>query len=172
MYLQIAGTSTSHQGAATAMTTSHSHGQQTYQSSKQGPLVISMAGTSSTTGYDTVETEVSNAGSDDGNSYAERGDEPDGEDQQEPLEDEMQSTMAPPAEPYERMKFATFEDAREYYQRYAKYHGFAIYTDHCRILKSTGEYNRAGMRCHKSRRDKPKKGVMVQQSRNADEMLW
>ena len=56
------------------------------------------------------------------------------------------------------MKFATFEDAKEYYQSYAKFNGFAVYTDHRRKLVKIGEYNRAELRCFKSTKNQKKKG--------------
>lgn len=70
----------------------------------------------------------------------------------------MQSSLAPPAPPYLHMKFATFEDAKENYRSYAKFHGFAVYTDHRKKLIKTGEYNRAELRCFKSRKNKKKGG--------------
>ena len=83
----------------------------------------------------------------------------------------MQSSLAPPAPPYLHMKFATFEDAKEYYQSYAKYHGFVVYTNHRRKLVKTGEYNRAELRCFKSRKNH-KKGGMVQSSESGEETSW
>ena len=84
----------------------------------------------------------------------------------------MQSSLAPPAPPYLHMKFATFEDAKEYYQSYAMFNGFAVYTNHRRKLVKTGKYNRAELRCFKSRKNKKKKGEMVQSSESDEETSW
>lgn len=79
----------------------------------------------------------------------------------------MQSSLAPPAPPYLHMKFATFEDAKENYRSYAKFHGFAVYTDHRKKLIKTGEYNRAELRCFKSRKNKKKRGEWSNHQRSA-----
>nr|XP_040245208.1 protein FAR1-RELATED SEQUENCE 1-like [Aegilops tauschii subsp. strangulata] len=48
--------------------------------------------------------------------------------------------------------------AKEFYQTYAKFHGFAVNTEYHRKIKKTNEYSRGEMRCYKARRNKKGKG--------------
>uniref|UniRef100_M8B6R9 Uncharacterized protein n=1 Tax=Aegilops tauschii TaxID=37682 RepID=M8B6R9_AEGTA len=50
------------------------------------------------------------------------------------------------------------DDAKEFYQTYAKFHGFAVNTEYHRKIKKTNEYSRGEMRCYKARRNKKGKG--------------
>ena len=70
-----------------------------------------------------------------------------------------QSEIMVPKPPYVGQRFDSFEDAKEFYQTYAKFHGFAVNTEYHRKIKKTNEYSRGEMRCHKARRNKKGKGV-------------
>ena len=74
-------------------------------------------------------------------------------------EDGGQSEIVVPQPPYIGQRFESFEEAKEYYQTYAKFHGFAVNTEYHRKIKKTNEYSRGEMRCHKARRNKKGKGV-------------
>ncbi|XP_037481559.1 uncharacterized protein LOC119359488 [Triticum dicoccoides] len=73
-------------------------------------------------------------------------------------EDGGQSEIMVPQPPYVGQRFDLFEDAKEFYQRYAMFHGFAVNTEYHRKIKKTNEYSRCEMRCYKARRNK--KGKM------------
>ncbi|XP_073357728.1 protein FAR1-RELATED SEQUENCE 5-like [Aegilops tauschii subsp. strangulata] len=51
-------------------------------------------------------------------------------------------------------RFDSFADAKEFYQTYAKFHGFAVNTEYHWKIKKTNEYSRGEMRCYKARRNK------------------
>nr|XP_045084202.1 protein FAR1-RELATED SEQUENCE 5-like [Aegilops tauschii subsp. strangulata]XP_045084203.1 protein FAR1-RELATED SEQUENCE 5-like [Aegilops tauschii subsp. strangulata] len=84
-------------------------------------------------------------------------DETDDEAQED--EDGGQSEIMVPKPPYVGQRFDLFEDAKEFYQTYAKFHGFAVNTEYHRKIKKTNEYNRGEMRYYKARRNKKGKGV-------------
>nr|XP_040243773.1 protein FAR1-RELATED SEQUENCE 1-like [Aegilops tauschii subsp. strangulata] len=63
-----------------------------------------------------------------------------------------------PQPPYLGQRFDSFEDAKKFYQTYAKFHGFAVNTEYHRKIKKTNEYSRGEMRCYKARRNKKGKG--------------
>ncbi|XP_020169579.2 protein FAR1-RELATED SEQUENCE 1-like [Aegilops tauschii subsp. strangulata] len=64
-----------------------------------------------------------------------------------------------PKPPYVGQRFDSFEDAKEFYLTYAKFHGFAVNSEYHRKIKETNEYSRCEMRCYKARRNKKGKGV-------------
>ncbi|XP_045087492.1 protein FAR1-RELATED SEQUENCE 5-like [Aegilops tauschii subsp. strangulata] len=64
-----------------------------------------------------------------------------------------------PQPPYVGQRFESFAEAKEFYQTYAKFRGFAVNTEYHRKIKKTNEYSRGEMRCHKARRNKKGKGV-------------
>ncbi|XP_020193940.1 protein FAR1-RELATED SEQUENCE 5-like [Aegilops tauschii subsp. strangulata] len=74
-------------------------------------------------------------------------------------EDGGQSEIMVPQPPYVGQRFESFAEAKEFYQTYAKFHGFAVDTEYHRKIKKTNEYSRGEMRCHKARRNKKGKGV-------------
>ena len=74
-------------------------------------------------------------------------------------EDGGQSEIMVPQPPYVGQRFESFEEAKEFYQTYAKFHGFAVNTEYHRKIKKTNEYSRSEMRCYKARRNKKGKGV-------------
>ena len=74
-------------------------------------------------------------------------------------EDGGQSEIMVPQPPYVGQRFESFEEAKEFYQTYVKFHGFAVNTEYHRKIKKTNEYSRGEMRCHKARRNKKGKGV-------------
>ena len=74
-------------------------------------------------------------------------------------EDGGQSEIMVPQPPYVGQRFESFEEAKEFYQTYAKFHGFAVNTEYHRKIKKTNEYSRGEMRCYKARRNKKGKGV-------------
>ena len=74
-------------------------------------------------------------------------------------EDGGQSEIVVPQPPYVGQRFESFEEAKEFYQTYAKFDGFAVNTEYHRKIKKTNKYNRGEMRCHKARRNKKVKGV-------------
>ncbi|XP_020193468.1 protein FAR1-RELATED SEQUENCE 5-like [Aegilops tauschii subsp. strangulata] len=51
-----------------------------------------------------------------------------------------------PQPPYVGKRFDSFEDAKEFYQRYAMFHGFVVNTEYHRKIKKTNEYSRDGAR--------------------------
>ena len=55
-----------------------------------------------------------------------------------------------PQPPYVGQIFGSLEDAKEFYQRYAMFHGFAVNTKYHRKIKKTNEYNRGDIRCYKA----------------------
>ena len=55
-------------------------------------------------------------------------------------EDGGQSEIVVPQPPYIGQRFESFEEAKEYYQTYAKFHGFAVNTEYHRKIKKTNEY--------------------------------
>lgn len=73
-------------------------------------------------------------------------------------EDGGQSDIMVAQPPYVGQRFESFAEAKEFYQTYAKSHGFAINTEYHRKIKKTNEYSRGEMRCHKARRNKTGKG--------------
>ncbi|XP_020172842.3 protein FAR1-RELATED SEQUENCE 5-like [Aegilops tauschii subsp. strangulata] len=73
-------------------------------------------------------------------------------------EDGGQSEIMVPQPPYLGQRFDSFADAKEFYQTYAKFHGFAVNTEYHRKIKRTNEYSRGEMRCYKARRNKKDKG--------------
>ncbi|XP_073360695.1 protein FAR1-RELATED SEQUENCE 5-like [Aegilops tauschii subsp. strangulata] len=73
-------------------------------------------------------------------------------------EDGGQSEIMVPQPPYLGQRFDSFEDAKEFYQTYAKFHGFAVNTAYHRKIKKTNKYSRGEMRCYKARRNKKGKG--------------
>ncbi|KAM3312753.1 hypothetical protein ACQJBY_032520 [Aegilops geniculata] len=74
-------------------------------------------------------------------------------------EEDGQSETMVPQPPYVGQRFELFEDAKEFYQRYAMFHGFAVNTKYHRKIKKTNEYSTGEMRCYKARRNKKGKGV-------------
>ena len=74
-------------------------------------------------------------------------------------EDDGQSEIVVPQPPYVGQRFESFAEAKEFYQTYAKFHGFAVNTEYHRKIKKTNEYSRGEMRCYKARRNKKGKGV-------------
>ncbi|KAM3207361.1 hypothetical protein ACQJBY_062533 [Aegilops geniculata] len=73
-----------------------------------------------------------------------------------------------PQPPYLGQRFDSFEDAKEFYQTCAKFHGFAVNTKYDRKIKKTNEYSRGEMRCYKAQRNKKGKGdapVVAEQKR-------
>nr|XP_040252220.1 protein FAR1-RELATED SEQUENCE 5-like [Aegilops tauschii subsp. strangulata] len=76
-------------------------------------------------------------------------------------EDGGQSEIMVPQPPYLGQRFDSFEDAKEFYQTYAKFHGFAVNTAYHRKIKKTNKYSRGEMRCYKARRNKKGKGDWV-----------
>ncbi|XP_040243933.2 protein FAR1-RELATED SEQUENCE 5-like [Aegilops tauschii subsp. strangulata] len=73
-------------------------------------------------------------------------------------EDGGQSEIMVSQPPYLGQRFDSFADAKEFYQTYAKFHGFAVNTEYHRKIKKTNEYSRGEMRCYKARRNKKGKG--------------
>ena len=73
--------------------------------------------------------------------------------------DGVQSKIVVSQPPYIWQRFESFKEAKEFYQTYAKFHGFAVNTKYHRKIKKTNEYSRGEMRCHKARRNKKGKGV-------------
>ncbi|XP_044430549.1 uncharacterized protein [Triticum aestivum] len=63
-------------------------------------------------------------------------------------EDGGQSEIVVPQPPYVGQRFESFTEAKEFYQTYAKFHGFAVNTEYHRKIKKTNEYSRGEMRCH------------------------
>ncbi|XP_073360924.1 protein FAR1-RELATED SEQUENCE 5-like [Aegilops tauschii subsp. strangulata] len=47
-----------------------------------------------------------------------------------------------PQPPYVGQRFESFAEAKEFYQTYAKFHGFAVNTEYHRKIKKTNEYSR------------------------------
>jgi hypothetical protein len=58
--------------------------------------------------------------------------------------DEQESALVPPEPPRVGLEFVTFEQARDYYQVYARFNGFSICIDHRRELLD-GTYNRGAL---------------------------
>ena len=50
-------------------------------------------------------------------------------------EDDGQSEIVVPQPPYVEQRFESFEEAKEFYQAYAKFHGFAVNTEYHRKIK-------------------------------------
>ena len=50
-------------------------------------------------------------------------------------EEDGQSKIMKPQPPYVGQRFGSFEDAKEFYQRYAMFHGFAVNTEYHRKIK-------------------------------------
>ena len=65
-------------------------------------------------------------------------------------EDGGQSEIMVPQPLYVGQRFESFAEAKEFYQTYAKFHGFAVNTEYHRKIKKTNEYSRGEMRCHKA----------------------
>nr|XP_045083686.1 protein FAR1-RELATED SEQUENCE 5-like [Aegilops tauschii subsp. strangulata] len=76
------------------------------------------------------------------------------DDEAQGAEDGGQSEIMVPQPPYLGQRFDSFADAKEFYQTYAKFHGFAVNTEYHRKIKKTNEYSRGEMRCYKARRNK------------------
>ncbi|XBI89364.1 hypothetical protein VPH35_027186 [Triticum aestivum] len=61
-------------------------------------------------------------------------------------EDDGQPEIMVPQPPYVGQRFESFAEAKELYQTYAKFHGFAVNTKYHRKIKKTNEYSRGEMR--------------------------
>jgi len=106
-----------------------------------------------------LHTSTSNTQADETIANTEVNDETDDEAQGD--EEDGQSEIMVPQPPYVGQRFDSFEDATEFYQRYAMFHGFAMNTKYHRKIKKTNEYNRGEIRCYKARRNKKGKGVAL-----------
>ncbi|XP_020164923.1 protein FAR1-RELATED SEQUENCE 5-like [Aegilops tauschii subsp. strangulata] len=102
-----------------------------------------------------LHTSTSNTQADETTADTEVNDETDDEAQGD--EEDGQSEIMIPQPPYVGQRFGSFEDAKEFYQRYAIFHGFAVNTEYHR--KKTNEYSRGEIRCYKARKNKKSKGV-------------
>ncbi|XP_044344613.1 uncharacterized protein [Triticum aestivum] len=80
-----------------------------------------------------MHTSTSNTQADETATNTEVNDETDDEAQGE--EEDGQSEIMIPQPPYLGQRFGTFEDAKEYYQRNAMFHGFAVNTEYHRKIK-------------------------------------
>ena len=80
-----------------------------------------------------VHTSTSNTQADETAADTEVNDETDDEAQGD--EDGGQSEIMVPQPPYLGQRFDSFEDAKEFYQTYAKFHGFAVNTEYHRKLR-------------------------------------
>nr|XP_040246115.2 protein FAR1-RELATED SEQUENCE 5-like [Aegilops tauschii subsp. strangulata] len=94
-----------------------------------------------------VHTSTSNTQAGETAADTEVNDETDDEPQGD--EDGGQSEIMVPQPPYLGQRFDSFADAKEFYQTYAKFHGFAVNTEYHRKIKKTNEYSRGEMRCYK-----------------------
>ena len=120
--------------------------------SESGMAIIPTMPTSTPLNTSTSNTRVDGTAAD-----TEANDETDDDAQED--EDGGQSEIVVPQPPYIGQRFGSFAEAKEYYQAYAKFHGFAVNTEYHRKIKKTNEYSRGEMRCHKARRNKKGKGV-------------
>ncbi|XP_044404556.1 uncharacterized protein [Triticum aestivum] len=120
--------------------------------SESGMAIIPAMPTSTPLNTSTSNTRVDGTAAD-----TEANDETDDDAQED--EDGGQSEIVVPQPPYIGQRFGSFAEAKEYYQAYAKFHGFAVNTEYHRKIKKTNEYSRGEMRCHKARRNKKGKGV-------------
>ncbi|XP_045089703.1 uncharacterized protein [Aegilops tauschii subsp. strangulata] len=77
-----------------------------------------------------VRTGTTNTRTDETAANTEVNDETDDKTQGE--EEEGQSEIMPPQPPYVGQRFGSFEDAKQYYQRYALFHGFEVNTEYHR----------------------------------------
>ena len=80
-----------------------------------------------------LHTGTSNTQVDETTADTEVNDETDDEAQGE--EEDGQSEIMIPQPPYVGKRFGSFEDAKEYYHRYAMFHGFAVNTEYHRKIK-------------------------------------
>nr|XP_045083589.1 protein FAR1-RELATED SEQUENCE 5-like [Aegilops tauschii subsp. strangulata] len=159
------GASTTINSGATTSTTGTSehmegafHEQVTNAATKNAESVSELAILAAMTTSMPVHTSTSNTQADETTANNEVNDETDDEAQGE-KEDEK-SEFVIPQPPYVGKKFGSFEDAKEFYQRYAMFHGFAVNTKYHRKIKKTNEYSRGEIRCYKARRNKKGKGVV------------
>ncbi|XP_020165332.4 protein FAR1-RELATED SEQUENCE 5 [Aegilops tauschii subsp. strangulata] len=104
-----------------------------------------------------VHTSTSNTQADETAANTEVNDETDDEAQGE--EEDVHLVIIVPQPPYVGKRFGSFEDAKEFYQRYAMFHGFAVNIEYHRKIKKTNEYSRGEIRCYKARRNKKGKCV-------------
>ncbi|XP_073357998.1 protein FAR1-RELATED SEQUENCE 5-like [Aegilops tauschii subsp. strangulata] len=104
-----------------------------------------------------LNTSTGNTQVDEISAHTEVNDETDDEAQRD--EDGGQSEIMVPQPPYVGQRFESFAEAKEFYQTYAKFHGFVVNTEYHRKIKKTNKYSRGEMRCHKARRNKKGKGV-------------
>ena len=98
-----------------------------------------------------LHTSITNTQEDETSTNTEVNDETSEEAQGE--EEDGQSEIMIPQPPYLGQRFGTFEDGKEYYQRYAMFHVFSVNTKYHRKIKKTNEYNRGEIRCYKARQE-------------------
>ncbi|XBI46127.1 hypothetical protein VPH35_110443 [Triticum aestivum] len=91
-----------------------------------------------------LNTSTSNTQVDETAADTEVNDETD--DESQGYEDGGQSEIMVPQPPYVGQRFDSFVEAKEFYQTYAKFHGFAVNTEYHRKIKKTNEYSRGEMR--------------------------
>ena len=90
-----------------------------------------------------LQTSISNTQADETAADTEVNDETGDEAQGD--EDGGQSEIMVPQPPYVGQRFDSFTEAKEFYQTYAKFHGFAVNTEYHRKIKKTNEYSRGEM---------------------------
>ena len=135
----------------------HLHQQVNNAATNNAESVSEMATVAAMTTSTPLHTSTSNTQVDETAADTEVNDETDDEAQGD--EDGGQSEIVVPQPPYVGQRFESFAEAKEFYQTYAKFHGFAVNTEYHRKIKKTNEYSRGEMRCHKARRNKKGKGV-------------
>ncbi|XP_044372633.1 uncharacterized protein [Triticum aestivum] len=114
-------------GTSTARTSEHIEGafheQVTDAATNNAESVSDMAIVPAMTTSTPLQTSTSNTQANETSANTEVNDETDDETQGE--EEDGQSEIMIPQPPYVGQRFGSFEDAKEYYQRYAMFHGFA-----------------------------------------------
>ena len=139
-YFFITGPSTTiNSGAGKSTTGTSEHTEEAFQQPVNNPstnnaesvsemAIVPAMPTSTPLNASTVNTQVDETVAD-----TEMNDETDDEAQGD--EEDGQSEVMVPQPPYVGQRFGSFEDAKEFYQRYAMFHVFAVNTEYHRKIK-------------------------------------